>query len=88
MPAIGQTLVNLHRRLHDATADLEALHSRASIESPTATQQPMPFEEVRDFFYDRKNYIGELDLAAERLFDRKRMRIGGLDAQSGRLPGR
>ena len=65
MPAVGQTLVNLHRRLHDATADLEALHSRANVEISATSQQPMPFEEVRDFFYDRKNYIGELDVAAE-----------------------
>ncbi|ORW74746.1 Cro/Cl family transcriptional regulator [Mycobacterium saskatchewanense] len=79
MPAVGQTLINLHRRLHDATADLEALHSRANAEVSAAPQQPMPFEEVRDFFYDRKNYIGELDLAAEELFELNRLRIGGLD---------
>ncbi|MCV7443566.1 Cro/Cl family transcriptional regulator [Mycobacterium paraense] len=85
MPVVGQTLVNLHRRLHDATADLEALHSRANTETTAAPQQPMPFEEVRDFFYDRKNYIGELDLAAEELFDCHRLRIGGLDAQLARL---
>ena len=41
----------------------------------------MPFEEVRDFFYDRKNYIGELDEAAESLFAGHRMRLGGLDTQ-------
>jgi predicted transcriptional regulator/DNA-binding XRE family transcriptional regulator len=87
MPAVGQTLVNLHRRLHDATADLEALHSRANVELSTASQQPMPFEEVRDFFYDRKNYIGELDVAAEALFDGNRLRIGGLDAQLAELLG-
>ncbi|OSC43283.1 short-chain fatty acyl-CoA regulator family protein [Mycobacterium decipiens] len=81
MPAVGQTLVNLHRRLHDATADLEALHGRANVETSAASQQPMPFEEVRDFFYDRKNYIGELDVTAERLFDQNRWRIGGLDGQ-------
>lgn len=81
MPAVGQTLVNLHRRLHDATADLEALHSRANIDTSTISQQPMPFEEVRDFFYDRKNYIGELDLAAEELFVRNGLRVGGLDGQ-------
>jgi predicted transcriptional regulator/DNA-binding XRE family transcriptional regulator len=88
MPAIGQTLVNLHRRLHDTTADLEALHSRASLEisdTSTPSQQPMPFEEVRDFFYDRKNYIAELDRAAEELFDKNRLRIGGLDGQLARL---
>jgi predicted transcriptional regulator len=85
MPAVGQTLVNLHRRLHDVTADLEALHSRANIEPSPVLQQPMPFEEVRDFFYDRKNYIGELDLAAEELFNRNRLRIGGLDRQLAEL---
>lgn len=81
MPAVGQTLVNTHRRLYDATAELEALHGQASQDTQTPAQQPMPFEEVRDFFYDRKNYIGELDIAAEELFTERRMRIGGLDAQ-------
>ena len=85
MPAVGQTLVNLHRRLHDTTADLEALHSRANVDTSTRSQQPMPFEEVRDFFYDRKNYIGELDVAAEDLFDENRLRIGGLDGQLAEL---
>lgn len=85
MPGIGQTLVNLHRRLHDTTAELEALHSRASVDTSGIPQQPMPFEEVRDFFYDRKNYIGELDTAAEDLFDENRLRIGGLDGQLAQL---
>jgi XRE family transcriptional regulator, fatty acid utilization regulator len=87
MPEVGQTLVNLHRRLHDATADLETLHSRANLEvsETSATLQPMPFEEVRDFFYDRKNYIEELDAAAESLFERNRLRIGGLDSQLAEL---
>jgi XRE family transcriptional regulator, fatty acid utilization regulator len=81
MPAVGQTLINLHRRLYDATTQLEALHARTSAESSTPSQQPMPFEEVRDFFYDRKNYIAELDQAAEALFAQHRMHIGGLDTQ-------
>lgn len=85
MPAIGQTLVNLHRRLHDTTADLEALHSRANVDMSGMSQQPMPFEEVRDFFYDRKNYIGELDVAAEDLFSENRLRVGGLDGQLAQL---
>src|ERR1700733_6130740 len=85
MPEVGQTLVNLHRRLHDATADLEALHSRANVEISAVPQQPMPFEEVRDFFYDRKNYIEELDIAAENLFERNGLRVGGLDSQLAEL---
>jgi XRE family transcriptional regulator, fatty acid utilization regulator len=87
MPAVGQMLVNLHRRLHDAVTDLEALHSRANVEVSAAVQQPMPFEEVRDFFYDRKNYIGELDIAAEELFNENRLRIGGLDGQLAEFIG-
>ena len=62
MPAVGQSSVNMHRRLYDATAELEAFHGQASQEAQAPPQQPMPFEEVRDFFYDRKNYIAELDL--------------------------
>ncbi|BBY40424.1 DNA-binding protein [Mycobacterium mantenii] len=85
MPAIGQTLVNLHRRLHDTTADLETLHSRANVDASAISQRPMPFEEVRDFFYDRKNYIGELDVAAEDLFNENHLRIGGLDGQLAEL---
>lgn len=81
MPEVGQTLVSLHRRVHDATADLEALHSRANAETSAPPSQPMPFEEVRDFFYDRKNYIGDLDVAAEQLFSENRLHTGGLDAQ-------
>lgn len=87
MPDVGQTLVNLHRRLHDATADLEALHSRANVDISAVAQQPMPFEEVRDFFYDRKNFIGELDIAAEELFNRNHLRVGGLDGQLAQLLG-
>jgi XRE family transcriptional regulator, fatty acid utilization regulator len=82
MPNVGQTLVSLHRRLHYTNAELEALHGRASVDTvPTPVGQPMPFEEVRDFFYDRKNYIAELDRAAEEFFARNRMQVGGLDTQ-------
>lgn len=81
MPEVGRTLVNLHRRLHDATADLEALHGRANADAAATPPQPMPFEEVRDFFYDRKNYVAELDLAAEAMFDESGLQTGGLDRQ-------
>ncbi|MHA3024096.1 short-chain fatty acyl-CoA regulator family protein [Mycobacterium sp. BMJ-28] len=81
MPEVGQTMVNLHRRLHDATAELESVHGRANLDIQSGVQQPMPFEEVRDFFYDRRNYIDALDRAAEDLFLRSRLRVGGLDGQ-------
>ncbi|MCC3323856.1 short-chain fatty acyl-CoA regulator family protein [Gordonia bronchialis] len=80
MPAVGRTLVGMHRRLIAADTELESHRARISSGGVPATT-PMPFEEVRDFFYDRKNYIDSLDEAAETLFDRHRLRIGGLDLQ-------
>ena len=81
MPEIGRSLVAVHRRLRDATGELEGYRSRATAETSLPPERPMPFEEVRDFFYDRNNYIGDLDVAAERMFADFGMRIGGLDMQ-------
>ncbi|SNS63120.1 short-chain fatty acyl-CoA regulator family protein [Rhodococcoides kyotonense] len=78
MPEVGRTLVGLHRRLHAATDQLERL--TAGVDG-----SPMPYEEVRDFFYDRRNHIPELDAAAEDLFLRKGLNIGALDLQLARL---
>jgi len=85
MPEIGRSLVAVHRRLRDATDELEAYRSRATSETSLPLQRPMPFEEVRDFFYDRNNYIGELDEAAERMFAESGMRFGELDVQLAEL---
>lgn len=89
MPEIGRSLVTMHRRLRDATEELEIYRARATDGAAPPVQRPMPFEEVRDFFYDRSNYIGELDEAAEQTFADNQMRIGGLDIQlSGLLAER
>jgi predicted transcriptional regulator/transcriptional regulator with XRE-family HTH domain len=81
MPEIGRSLVAVHRRLRDATEELEGYRSRASAETSQPPERPMPFEEVRDFFYDRNNYIGDLDVAAEQMFADSGLRVGGLDTQ-------
>jgi XRE family transcriptional regulator, fatty acid utilization regulator len=81
MPEIGRSLVAVHRRLRDATEELEGYRSRATAETSLPPERPMPFEEVRDFFYDRNNYIGDLDVAAERMCAEFGMQIGGLDMQ-------
>ncbi|OBK29275.1 Cro/Cl family transcriptional regulator [Mycobacterium asiaticum] len=81
MPDVGQAIVALHRRMVNATAEVEALRSRASVDVPEDPARPMPFEEVRDFFYDRRNYVDELDRAAEQLFETHRLGAGGLDVQ-------
>lgn len=85
MPEVGRSLVAVHRRLRDATDELEAYRSRATTETSLPPERPMPFEEVRDFFYDRNNYIGDLDVAAEQMFADNEMRVGGLDIQLSAL---
>jgi predicted transcriptional regulator/transcriptional regulator with XRE-family HTH domain len=85
MPDVGRSLVAVHRRLRDATEELEAYSSRATTETSLTPERPMPFEEVRDFFYDRNNYIGELDVAAEQMFADSGMTVGGLDTQLSAL---
>lgn len=58
MPAVGRTLVMLHRRLHAATEQLDQFSTQLSGEPASdVSLVPMPYEEVRDFFYDRKNHI-------------------------------
>ena len=81
MPELGHAIIGLHRRLTATTAELDALRNRASDDSPDAQRTPMPFEEVRDFFYDRKNYVDELDRRAEDLFTGAGLRVGELDVQ-------
>ena len=85
MPEVGRSLVTVHRRLRDATEELEGYRSRATAETSQPLERPMPFEEVRDFFYDRNNYIGDLDVAAEHMFAETGMRPGGLDIQLSEL---
>ena len=72
-PAIARAMVNLHRRYRITTARLaEATEDRFSDGSGTGAIT-MPHEEVRDFFYQRQNYLHELDTAAEDLTVRMRM---------------
>ncbi|MGW5318392.1 short-chain fatty acyl-CoA regulator family protein [Nocardia thailandica] len=82
VPAAARLLVSLHRRLRSSTQQIEQF--AAGIESPPGGAVT-PYEDVRDFFYDRRNHIPELDLAAEALFTENRLGIGGLDLQLSRL---
>jgi transcriptional regulator with XRE-family HTH domain len=69
MPAVGRALVALHQRHRDAMERLEALAGELGdgrgdlARMPQA--RPMPFEEVRDFFFAHQNHIAPLDNAAE-----------------------
>ncbi len=80
-PKLAKAMVNLHQRYRRTSAQLagatEGRFSLAGEGSGTASIT-MPHEEVRDFFYQRQNYLDELDTAAEDLTVRIRMHRGDL----------
>ena len=77
-PSIARAMVNLHRRYRITTAQLaEATEDRFNDGSGSGAIT-MPHEEVRDYFYQRQNYLHELDTAAEDLTARMRMHRGEL----------
>ncbi|MCT7658572.1 acetate metabolism transcriptional regulator RamB [Mycobacterium deserti] len=74
-PNMARAMVNLHRRYQLAHTQLAAVtEDRFSGGSGSGTGSiTMPHEEVRDYFYERQNYLHELDTAAEDLTIRMRM---------------
>ncbi|MFW0794122.1 acetate metabolism transcriptional regulator RamB [Gordonia sp. CPCC 205515] len=71
-PAVAQAMVNLHRRYRIATDQLAAATDERGDRSMRGSITA-PHEEVRDYFYQRRNYIHELDVAAEEMTTRMRM---------------
>ena len=84
-PALARAMVNLHRRYRITTAQLAAAtEDRFSDGSSGTGSITMPHEEVRDYFYQRQNYLHELDTAAEDLTIRMRMHRGELAGELAR----
>jgi XRE family transcriptional regulator, fatty acid utilization regulator len=84
-PALARAMVNLHRRYRITTAQLAAAtEDRFSDGSSGSGSITMPHEEVRDYFYQRQNYLHELDTAAEDLTIRMRMHRSELAAELAR----
>lgn len=82
MPAVARSLLQLARQQRASQEREAALAARLGLDrSETGGTRPMPFEEVRDFFYARHNHIAELDELAERLAAAWRLRPG--DAAEG-----
>src|SRR6478736_6795774 len=80
-PALARAMVNLHRRYQLTTTQLAAAtedrFNSSTGGSGTGTIT-MPHEEVRDYFYQRQNYLHELDSAAEDLTAGMRIQRGDL----------
>ncbi len=78
MPAVGRALVGLHRKSRQAIEQAAGLAARLGEDrqANAAILPSTPFEEVRDFFYANRNYIGELDEAAETISRRINLQAG------------
>jgi len=77
-PALARAVVNLHRRYRITTAQLAAATEERFSDGSGSGSITMPHEEVRDYFYQRQNYLRELDTAAEDLTIKMRLHHGDL----------
>jgi predicted transcriptional regulator/transcriptional regulator with XRE-family HTH domain len=77
-PSLARAMVNMHRRYRNTTAQLAAATEDRFSDGSGSGAISRPHEEVRDFFYQRQNYIHELDTAAEELTTRMRFHGGDL----------
>lgn len=80
-PKLARAMVNLHRRYRLATTQLAAATEDRYSDGSGSGAITMPHEAVRDYFYERQNYLHELDTAAEDLTARMRMHSGDLAAE-------
>jgi hypothetical protein len=77
-PELARAVVNLHRRYRITTAQLAAATEERFSDGSGSGSITMPHEEVRDYFYQRQNYLHELDTAAEDLTIKMRLHHGDL----------
>lgn len=77
-PSFARAMVNLHRRYRLTTTQLAAATEDRYSDGSGSGSITMPHEEVRDYFYQRQNYLHELDTAAEDLTTKIRMHRGDL----------
>jgi XRE family transcriptional regulator, fatty acid utilization regulator len=77
-PTLARAMVNLHQRYRITTTQLAAATEDRFADTSGSGSITMPHEEVRDYFYQRQNYLHELDTAAEDLTINLRMHRGDL----------
>ncbi|HWH73859.1 MAG TPA: short-chain fatty acyl-CoA regulator family protein [Methylibium sp.] len=71
MPALAKVLARLHQRCRNAEERVMLLAEGLDGDRNAQPASPhlQPFEEVRDFFYERHNHMAVLDERAEQLFE-------------------
>lgn len=63
MPEVARVLISMQRRLRETSERADLLAGRLSANGTGSS--PAAFEAVRDWFYERRNYVSDLDEAAE-----------------------
>ncbi|MDN5853696.1 MAG: short-chain fatty acyl-CoA regulator family protein [Actinomycetia bacterium] len=72
LPTVARAVVLLHRRLHHVREQVQeawlvpVLPGRP-VSEDDLPHMGMPYEEVRDYFYDHRSYFPDLDVAAENM---------------------
>ncbi|MFR9752902.1 acetate metabolism transcriptional regulator RamB [Nocardia sp. 004] len=84
-PSMARALVNMHNRYRNTSAQLAAATEDRFADGAGSGAISKPHEEVRDYFYQRQNYIHELDTAAEDLTARIRFHGGDVSTEVARM---
>lgn len=66
-PAIAHQFIALHRAYRGLDERLRNLDDAVGMRSQDGPETASPYQQVRDFFHYRDNYVHELDVAAEAL---------------------
>jgi Predicted transcriptional regulator len=68
-PAFARRFLDLHRANQRLAERLNLTEEAVALDETTAASSLLPYEEVREFFHDKDNYLDQLDRAAEALSD-------------------
>ena len=66
-PALARQFLALHRAFRRLDERFKAMDETVSLDATGAVSASLPYEEVRDFFHYKDNYLDALDMAAEAL---------------------
>ncbi|MDH7785795.1 putative transcriptional regulator/transcriptional regulator with XRE-family HTH domain [Ochrobactrum sp. 19YEA23] len=91
MPAVGRSVLQLYKQMRKSIEQSETLAMRLGDPRQLSLEQlpSMPYEEVRDYFYERSNHFAKLDRCAEKVAEELGMKIGRFDqALAERLKSR
>ena len=66
-PALARQFLSMHRAFRRLDERFKAMDETVSLDETATISASLPYEEVRDFFHYKDNYLDELDTAAEAL---------------------